>query len=147
MRGILLAPPPGPGETVTLRLRLAAGEVVVVADPYDPVVEGAERIVVSRAADKAEDLGALLDLLSPGAAAALVRLDSAAMETAGSIWFAARMIRVVKSWSGVYGPDGLPVPLTPDAWQLACFTVPGFAIAFVNSWLAPRTVEIAAGNG
>jgi hypothetical protein len=146
MRGLVLGAE-APGADRVYQLRVGDAEVAVTAASYDPVTEERARLRLGRASEAADDTGALLALLAPGAAEALARLDGEALAAAAPIWLAAMIgPQVVRSWSGVLSSDGQPLDWTVEHWQLACFTVPGFARAFLSAWLSPRTLEIQAGN-
>jgi hypothetical protein len=144
--GIVLGTPGERAERV-LALQLGGAVVTVNAEAYDPLVEERSRIAVAQRSRAASTVADMLPLLSPGCANALAALDPETMQAAGTIWLAAIIgADAVTSWRGVLTPDGAPVPLTRDAWQLACFSVPGFARAFLFAWLEPRMIEAASGN-
>lgn len=136
-----------PQASRVLRWTMGGESVSVTTSPYCPVTEERFRLRVSSAARQAEDASELLSLLSPAAAAAIASVEPEVMEAASVIWLAAMLgAEVATEWSGICGPDGAPLDLTPEHWQLACFTAPGFARGFWAAWLEPRMAEVAAGN-
>jgi hypothetical protein len=146
MLGVVLASP-GEATARALTLILGAATVKVEAAAYSPVMEERARIDLQQRSRAAEAVSDLLPLLSPGAAAALARMEPSTLQAAGTVWLAACIgADGVTGWQGVLTPEGAPVPLTADAWQLACFTIPGFARAFLHAWLEPSMVEETAGN-
>lgn len=147
-RALLLEAPAGGGRPAQAH-ELALGDVVVTirARAYDPVLDEGERVRVRQASLAAETAEDLLALLDPGTADRLRGMAGETLQAAGTVWLAALIgAEAVEAWEGVADGDGRPLEWTPERWQLACFTVPGFARAFLGAWLLPRTVEIAAGN-
>lgn len=144
--GVILGRP-GVDAARVLSLRLGAATVTVDSTAYDPVLDERSRIDLAERSRAAHTVADLLPLLSPGAASALAALDGTAVQAVGTVWLAATIGRTsVTGWRGVLDESGAAVPFSADAWQLACFSVPGFARAFMHAWLEPRMIEAAAGN-
>ena len=144
-RGLVLGGPTKSAQT--LDYTVGGVDVTVTCMPYNPIAEEAARLKVSKAARGVEDGSELIELLAPEGAEAILAADPITMEATASVYLGVVLgTERVVAWSGMVDPEGNPVPFDAALWQLACFTVPRFAAAFLTAYLAPRTAEILAGN-